>query len=155
MFRFYSTSFSFKAFKFDLMHKFHLLCQKHSLIKHHHQRFLRDRIKTDLANFQCTFPSVDLTLIETTFKKCSVCMNSLAINDFPQRKITSFCSHEVNVCLTCVSSSPGFPRWSGRPSRRRINSLVLPPSAHHLVQHHPHNVCLVVCLSFLVILLSN
>ena len=63
---------------------------------------MRDWIKINLVNFQCIFSFVDLTLIETIFKKCNIYMNNLMINDFSQQKITSFCNHKINVCLICV-----------------------------------------------------
>lgn len=39
--------------------------------------------------------------------ECSVCLESLSVDVFPKRKITSFCKHEQNICLSCLRQSIG------------------------------------------------
>ena len=36
-------------------------------------------------------------------KKCAVCLESLTLEAFPTRKTTAACSHEPNVCLSCLT----------------------------------------------------
>ena len=67
------------------------------------QHFTQPSIHTSEAPDNGSAP--DVTSLRASDTLCAVCFEDLSPRDFPERRITASCTHEPDVCRSCLSTS--------------------------------------------------
>ena len=105
----YGRTWRYGASKLELMSELHRLVQERLLTWRDKSRILTARKKARLrGNNRPPEVQHNNAMPDTSSAArldCVVCLEGLGPHNAPQRKITSACDHEPNVCLSCLTQS--------------------------------------------------
>lgn len=102
--RHYGQPYGRRDGKLNLMSALHLLCQQRHITALDRSHILNDE-ELGLGLERLFDITIHQAIREAARQDCTVCLESLHPDKFPQRRVTASCEHEPDACNDCTAAS--------------------------------------------------